>query len=170
MRLKHGSVSRPRCMALLSSESSRLRPRILLIPAVSTPLACTIFRAKTRVSTRVLIWRVSFREDNTRVLNDRWRRHANAQAMKLGFLPRMTIHHMSSSKMGQIYIPVVNFSREPPPPPPPPPRREKHHAARCRAVRRLHPRSSHPPPPAPLAPAAPPRPADALPTGLGWCA
>ena len=33
-----------------------------------------------------------------------------SQAIKLGFLPRMTIKHMSSSKQGQIYIPVVNFT------------------------------------------------------------
>ncbi len=41
-----------------------------------------------------------------------------SQAMKLGFLPRMTIHHTSSSKQGQIYIPAVNFIRAPPPPVP----------------------------------------------------
>ena len=35
-----------------------------------------------------------------------------SQAMKLGFLPRMTIKHKSKSKQGQIYIPVVNFLRE----------------------------------------------------------
>jgi KUP system potassium uptake protein len=38
-----------------------------------------------------------------------------SQAMKLGFLPRMAIHHMSATKQGQIYIPVVNFICEPPP-------------------------------------------------------
>ena len=35
-----------------------------------------------------------------------------SQAMKLGFLPQMTILHMSSSRQGQIYIPVVNYTCE----------------------------------------------------------
>jgi KUP system potassium uptake protein len=44
-----------------------------------------------------------------------------SQAMKLGMLPRMTIHHTSSSEHGQIYIPAVNFMRAPPPSLPIPP-------------------------------------------------
>jgi KUP system potassium uptake protein len=35
----------------------------------------------------------------------------SSQAMKLGLLPHMNIHHMSSTKQGQIYIPVVNLVR-----------------------------------------------------------
>jgi len=31
------------------------------------------------------------------------------QAIKLGYLPRMSIHHTSSKAIGQIYIPVVNW-------------------------------------------------------------
>jgi KUP system potassium uptake protein len=31
------------------------------------------------------------------------------QAIKLGYLPRMSIHHTSSKAMGQIYVPVVNW-------------------------------------------------------------
>ena len=31
------------------------------------------------------------------------------QAIQLGYLPRMTIHHTSASTMGQIYIPAVNW-------------------------------------------------------------
>ncbi len=34
-----------------------------------------------------------------------------SQAMKLGFMPRMTIYHLSKSKQGQIYIPTVNYIR-----------------------------------------------------------
>jgi KUP system potassium uptake protein len=32
------------------------------------------------------------------------------QAIQLGFLPRMAIHHTSASTMGQIYIPAVNWA------------------------------------------------------------
>jgi hypothetical protein len=35
------------------------------------------------------------------------------QAMKLGFLPRTTVRHTSDTKQGRIYVPVVNFTREP---------------------------------------------------------
>jgi KUP system potassium uptake protein len=31
------------------------------------------------------------------------------QAMQLGYLPRMTIHHTSESEIGQIYIPLLNW-------------------------------------------------------------
>ena len=31
------------------------------------------------------------------------------QAIQLGILPRMTVHHTSASTMGQIYVPVVNW-------------------------------------------------------------
>src|SRR2546428_13787546 len=31
------------------------------------------------------------------------------QAMQLGFLPRMRVHHTASHEKGQIYIPVVNW-------------------------------------------------------------
>lgn len=32
------------------------------------------------------------------------------QAVQIGFLPRMTIHHTSDSETGQIYVPFVNFA------------------------------------------------------------
>src|SRR5690606_10667777 len=32
------------------------------------------------------------------------------QAMQLGYIPRMTIKHTSSSTIGQIYIPAINWT------------------------------------------------------------
>ena len=34
------------------------------------------------------------------------------QAMKLGFLPRMSVKQMSETNEGCIYVPMVNFCRE----------------------------------------------------------
>jgi len=63
-------------------------PQALLIPAVTLATLATIIASQATISGAYSI---------------------TQQAIQLGFLPRMQIHHTSASASGQIYIPAINW-------------------------------------------------------------
>ena len=75
--------------AAIDNPFYRLFPEAWRLPAVLLSTAATVIASQAVISGAYSLTR---------------------QAIQLGFLPRMTVHHTSAHEMGQIYVPTVNWA------------------------------------------------------------